>query len=64
MEQECAKQSRVTADLAQTRNSFVAALADSVFIAYAAPSGKTESFTRTVLGWGKTVLTFDSPDNQ
>lgn len=57
------KQRRATQANAMARNRFVAALADAVFIAYAAPGGKTEDFCRKVLAWGKRVLTFDSPEN-
>ncbi len=57
------KHRRATADVAQKRNEFVAALADAVFIAYAAPGGKTESFCRKLLDWGKGVLTFNTPEN-
>ncbi len=45
------------------RNEFVAALADQVFVAYAAPGGKTESFCKKVFGWGNPLLTFNSPTN-
>ena len=41
----------------------LAALADKVFVAYAAPGGKTESFCKRILEWGKPLLTFDAPDN-
>jgi predicted Rossmann fold nucleotide-binding protein DprA/Smf involved in DNA uptake len=58
------KERRVTAELARRRNEFVAALADRIFIAYAAPGGHTERFARTIVAWGKPVLTLDSPDNQ
>lgn len=57
------KHRRATSDLAQKRNEFVAALADVVFVAYAAPGGKTEEFCRRVLAWNKPVLTFDCPEN-
>lgn len=54
---------RVTTDLAQRRNQFVAALADKVFIAHAAPGSKTERFCRDVLAWGKSLLTLESDEN-
>jgi len=57
------KHRRPTAALAADRNDFVAAMADAVFIAHAAPGSKTESFCRRILSWGKPVLTFDSPEN-
>ena len=57
------KQHRITADLARKRNEFVAALADEVFFAYAAPGSKTERFCHDVLAWGKPLLTLESDDN-
>ena len=54
---------RVTADLAQRRNEFVATLADEVFVAHAAPGSKTERFCRDVLAWGKPLLTLESDEN-
>lgn len=58
-----AKHRRATAGLAQERNRFVAALADEVFVAYAAPGSRTEVFIREVAAWGKPLLTLDSPQN-
>lgn len=57
------KHRRITAETSAIRNRFVAALADQVFIAYAAPGGKTESFAGEALAWGKPVLTIGSPEN-
>ncbi len=57
------KVKRARQDIARFRNEFVAALADQVFVVYAAPGGKIESFCKKVLGWGKPLLTFNSPDN-
>ena len=37
------------------RNQVVAALADKIFVAYAAPGGKTEEFCRDVAGAGKAL---------
>jgi len=54
---------RARQDIARFRNEFVAALADQVFVAYAAPGGKTEAFCQKVLGWDKPLLTFNSPSN-
>jgi predicted Rossmann fold nucleotide-binding protein DprA/Smf involved in DNA uptake len=54
---------RARQDIAAFRNEFVAALAGRAFVAYAAPGGKTESFCKKILGWGKPVLTFDNPAN-
>ena len=58
-----AKDRRITAELAQRRNRFVAAIADAVFVAHAAPSSRTEAFIREILGWGKPVLTLASDYN-
>jgi len=57
------KVKRTTRQTAVFRNEFVAALADKVFVAYAAPGGKTESFCRRILERGKPLVTFDAPDN-
>jgi predicted Rossmann fold nucleotide-binding protein DprA/Smf involved in DNA uptake len=54
---------RPTTDRAQERNVVVAALADVVFVAHAAPGGKTERFCKDVLAWKKPVLTLDSHEN-
>jgi predicted Rossmann fold nucleotide-binding protein DprA/Smf involved in DNA uptake len=56
-------QRRVTADLAWRRNLFVAALADTVFIAHAAPGGKTAQLAATVRAWGAPLYTLESADN-
>jgi predicted Rossmann fold nucleotide-binding protein DprA/Smf involved in DNA uptake len=55
---------RMTEANAVRRNKFVADIADSVFVAYAAPGGKTESFCRDVVRNSKPLYTFDTPDNQ
>ena len=55
---------RVTAEIAQVRNQIAAAIADRVFVAYAAPGGKTENFCREVIEWGKPLYTFDCKENQ
>jgi predicted Rossmann fold nucleotide-binding protein DprA/Smf involved in DNA uptake len=57
------KHRRPTTDLAQKRNEFVAALADAVFVAYAALGSTTESLCRKLLAWNKPVLTFDCSEN-
>lgn len=54
---------RITAETARVRNAFVAVLANKVFVAYAAPDGKTEHFCRNVLDWDKPLLTFDDNAN-
>lgn len=57
------EQRRATADLAQRRNRFVAALAGAIFIAHARPGGKTAQFAATIASWGKPLLTLDGDDN-
>ena len=56
-------QRRPTAALAARRNEFVAELASKVFIAHAAPGGRTEAFARNLAASGKPLLTLDSPAN-
>jgi len=63
------KTKRATQETAAYRNQVVAALADKVFVAYAAPGSKTEAFCREIVGTGnpsaglrvKTCMTFDDP---
>ena len=57
-------QHRMTSALAQKRNQFVIALADTVFIAYAAPDSKTEVLAKQVVTSNKPLLTFESSDNK
>ncbi len=56
-------QRRPTAEIAAQRNDLVASLAQRVFIAHAAPGGKTEAFARKQAASGKPQLTLDSPAN-
>lgn len=58
-----AAQHRATAETAARRNALVASLADEVFIAYAAPGGKTEMLCRDVLAAGTRVWTLKSSHN-
>ena len=51
------KDRRVTVALSLARNRFVAVLASDIFVAHAAPGGKTEQFCRDVLSWGKQLRT-------
>jgi len=48
-----AKYRRITAETAQYRNRFAAALAARLLLPHAAPGSKTEAFAREVAGWGK-----------
>lgn len=54
---------RITAELATRRNRFVAALADAVCIAHAAPDGQLAALAREVTAQGKPLLTLPSPSN-
>jgi hypothetical protein len=58
-----ARQRRAKADLAEERNRFVAAIATEVFVAYAAPEGKTEGLCQSLVASGKPLLTLDLPEN-
>ena len=54
---------RPTAAIAARRNACVAALADRLLVAHAAPGGKTERLCRDALAAGKRVFTLESSDN-
>ena len=56
-----AKHPRVTAETAQYRNRFAAALATRILIPYAAPGSKTETFMQEVGKWGKDVVGAQHP---
>ncbi|MBI4529826.1 MAG: DNA-processing protein DprA [Deltaproteobacteria bacterium] len=43
--------------MALRRNRFVAALADRIFMPYAAPGSKTEELCKEIVSWGKTLYT-------
>ncbi len=55
---------RVGEDTARQRNRFVAALADRIFAAYAAPNSHTEWFCHEILAWRKPLLTFAGRANE
>lgn len=57
------KQRRVTAQNSLLRNRFVCAIADEIFIPYAAPGSKTEKFCSEILGGNKPLFTLDSDCN-
>ena len=52
-----------TVELARRRNTFVAALADRIFVAHAAEGSRTLEFAKTVSEWGKPIFTFDTEAN-
>jgi predicted Rossmann fold nucleotide-binding protein DprA/Smf involved in DNA uptake len=58
------RQRRNTAETAMERNRFVAALANTIFVAHASPSSKMEKFCHEVLKLGKLLYTFDSEANR
>jgi predicted Rossmann fold nucleotide-binding protein DprA/Smf involved in DNA uptake len=49
---------RPTTESCEYRNRFVAALADVLFVAHAAPGSKTERFLDGIRRWGKPIVTF------
>jgi predicted Rossmann fold nucleotide-binding protein DprA/Smf involved in DNA uptake len=49
--------------LAEQRNRFVAAVADTLLVAYADPGGRTERLCREALAWGKPIYTLRSLHN-
>jgi predicted Rossmann fold nucleotide-binding protein DprA/Smf involved in DNA uptake len=55
---------RADEDRARQRNLFVAALADQIFAAYAAPNSHTECFCREILAWKKPLFTFAGDANE
>lgn len=57
-------QRRPTVKSSYYRNRFVAALTTVVFVAYASPSSKTETFCREILSWKKPIYTFDNDYNK
>jgi len=56
-------QRRVSTNRAEFRNYLVAALADAVFVAYAAPNSKTERFCQEIVTWGKSLYAFTNECN-
>ncbi|MCA0454891.1 MAG: DNA-processing protein DprA [Chloroflexi bacterium] len=57
-------QPRATQEIAALRNQLVAALAQQVFIAYAEPGGKTETFARMLIAAGNPVTTFEAKETE
>lgn len=45
------------------RNRFVAALADQIFVPYAASGSKTEQLCVDIIAWGKSLYTLSSDEN-
>jgi predicted Rossmann fold nucleotide-binding protein DprA/Smf involved in DNA uptake len=57
-------QPRATQEMAAIRNQLVAALAQQVFVAYAEPDGKTETFARALIAADKPVTTFEAKETE
>lgn len=55
---------RMTRQTCDRRNSFVAAMADRVFVSYASPRGMVEHMCRDLLVQRRPVFTFDSHHNR
>lgn len=58
------KERRITREFAERRNEFVAALADAILLAHAAPGSKTESFAQRITAWEKPLYTIEVPSNR
>ena len=56
-------QSRITSETSFTRNRFVAALADAVFVTHADANGKLAELCREVIAWNKKVHSFADEAN-
>jgi predicted Rossmann fold nucleotide-binding protein DprA/Smf involved in DNA uptake len=59
-----ASQHRMTVKLAEKRNELVAMIAPIIFIAYAAPTSKTQALAQRLVQAQKTVVTFKTPDHR
>ena len=59
-----AKHRRLTVELAQRRNKFVAAIADEILIVHASPGGKLESLAKEIVASDKPCYTFESEHNK
>jgi predicted Rossmann fold nucleotide-binding protein DprA/Smf involved in DNA uptake len=57
------REKRMTTDTAMARNRFVAAMADTVFIAHAAEGGKIEAFCCELAARGRSIMTLKSKAN-
>ena len=55
---------RADEESARQRNRFVAALADQIFAAYAAPNSNTEFFCREIIAWSKPLYTLANDANE
>ena len=55
---------RITTALAEQRNRFIGALADSIFVPHAAPNSRTLALCATLSNSGKRILTVSDPKNE
>jgi predicted Rossmann fold nucleotide-binding protein DprA/Smf involved in DNA uptake len=58
------KENRISSERAKQRNLFIAAIADKIFIPYAAPNSKTEQFCHDLIRWNKPIYTNNSEANK
>ncbi len=56
-------QRRVTTETAIIRNRFVAAMADSIFVAHASPGSKMEQLCREIFSWRKPLYMLEDAAN-
>ncbi|MDI6776964.1 MAG: DNA-processing protein DprA [Syntrophales bacterium] len=57
------EQRRITTETAIMRNRFVSAIADSIFVAYAAPGSKMEQLCKEILVWRKPLYMLENVAN-
>jgi predicted Rossmann fold nucleotide-binding protein DprA/Smf involved in DNA uptake len=55
---------RATVELAEKRNELIGAIAQTIFIAYAAPHSKTHALAASLIQQGKAVITYNSDHTQ
>lgn len=58
------RHTRITADLAEKRNRFIAGISDDIIIAHASAEGKLERFAKELIDEGRQVWTFESKWNR
>jgi predicted Rossmann fold nucleotide-binding protein DprA/Smf involved in DNA uptake len=58
------KYRRITAELSETRNRFVAALAEQILVTHAGAGSKTERFFQALLSWRKPIWVLSSKENE
>jgi len=53
----------ITSETSKIRNHFMCELSDEIFVAFASPESKLLSLIKECIAHGKTVFTFDVPEN-